>query len=548
MAEIFLAQSRGPEGFEKQVVIKRIRSMLADDPSFVQMFIAEARVASRLNHANIVHIFDFDRHEDTYYLAMEYVRGKSLADVHRRARDEARAFPQLLAAQVALEVARGLAYAHKLTDHGQSLGLVHRDVTPHNILVAFEGAVKLTDFGIAKASNRASTAGMLKGKFAYMSPEQARGEPVDARTDVFALGITVWELLTGTRLFDGESDVAVLRAVQERPIPSPRDLNPAVHPALAALLMRALQRDPAHRYQTAGDFERALLQYVIGEARTPEDSDVGAFVRSLFAEEAAAEEDTEPVVPLQLFASTDASAPRSRPSAGPAPSERGDPNRMLQQTVRSGGAPLPREDEAFAPTRAPSSGKTPREQSRPTTPGAQSAVTRSPPRDEASVLAAQLGRRGRRMGMAVLAVAALAAVAGVAFFAGRIDSRADSPSAAESSPRPAPPPPSPPPAPSATPDPPTPASSTSPAAAVVPATAPAPPAGPPGFLMVRVQPWGKLYVDGKFQGDIEGTSRRLSLEPGLHLVRLANGRKAKSWNVEIESGKTDLRTHSFIDE
>jgi serine/threonine protein kinase len=553
MAEIFLAQSRGPEGFEKQVVIKRIRSVLADDPSFVQMFIAEARVASRLNHANIVHIFDFDRHEDTYYLAMEYVRGKSLADVHRRARDEGRAFPQLLAAQVALEVARGLAYAHKLTDHGQSLGLVHRDVTPHNVLVAFEGAVKLTDFGIAKASNRASTAGMLKGKFAYMAPEQARGEAVDARTDIFTLGITVWELLTGTRLFEGESDVAVLRAVQERPIRSPRDLNPAVDPALAALVMRALQRDQVRRYQTAGDFERALLQYVIGEARTPEDSDVGAFVRSLFADEAAAEDDSEPVLPLQLIASTEASAPRTRPGARP-PSERGDPNRMLQQTVRSGGAPVPMEDEAFAPTRTPSSGKTPRAQSGPTTPGAQSAVTRSPPRDEASLLAAPLGGRSRRLGLALLAIAALGAVGGIAFLAGRTGSRTESPSAslapsptapgprAEPNPRPELP------APLATPAPPTPASSTSPAGVVVPATAPTTPARPPGFLVVRVQPWGKLYVDGNFHGDIEGTSRRLSLEPGPHVVRLANGRKAKSWNVEIESGKTDLRSHSFIDE
>jgi serine/threonine protein kinase len=560
MAEIFLAQSRGPEGFEKQVVIKRIRSVLADDPSFVQMFIAEARVASRLNHANIVHIFDFDRHDDSYYLAMEYVRGKSLADVHRRARDEGRPFPQLLAAQVALEVARGLAYAHKLTEHGQPLGLVHRDVTPHNVLVSFEGAVKLTDFGIAKASNRASTAGMLKGKFAYMSPEQARGEPVDARTDIFALGITSWELLTGTRLFDGESDVAVLRAVQGRPIPSPRDLNPAVDPDLSALVLRALQRDPAQRYQSAGDFERALLQYVIGEARTPEDSDVGAFVRSLFADEAAAEEDTEPAVPLQLIASTEASARRTRPSARGATSERAEPNRMLQQTVRSGGAPVPMEDEAFAPTR----GKTPRAQSRPTVPDGQSAVTRAPPGDEASQLAAQLGRRSRRMGLAVLALAALGAVAGVAFLAGRSESRSDGPRASfapspagrepRAGPDPRPELPSPPamaappttPAPSP-PAPPSPASSTATAAAA-PANAPNPAAVPSGFLVVRVQPWGKLYVDGKFQGDIEGSSHRISLEPGSHLVRLANGRKAKSWNVEIESGKTDLRSHSFIDE
>ena len=222
MAEIFLAQSHGPEGFEKQVVIKRIRAALADDPSFVQMFIAEARVASKLNHANVVHIFDFDRHEDSYYLAMEYVRGKSLAEVHRRARTAGPAVsPGARGADRPRGGARPRPTPTGSPTTASSLGLVHRDVTPHNVLLSYEGAVKLTDFGIAKASNRASTAGMLKGKFAYMAPEQARGEPVDARTDLFALGITLWELLTGARLFDGDSDVAVLRAVQEREIVSP---------------------------------------------------------------------------------------------------------------------------------------------------------------------------------------------------------------------------------------------------------------------------------------------------------------------------------------
>ncbi|HET9037469.1 MAG TPA: serine/threonine-protein kinase, partial [Myxococcaceae bacterium] len=200
MAEIYLAAALGPEGFEKDVVIKRVRPGLAGDPEFVRMFIAEARVASRLNHANLVHIFDFDKHEDTYYLAMEYVRGHSLWELRRRRQERGVAIPPMLVAQIGMEVARGLAYAHRLTDGGHSLNLVHRDVTPHNVLLSFDGAVKLTDFGIAKAGGRATTSGMLKGKFAYMSPEQARGDALDARTDVFALGVTLWELLTGARL------------------------------------------------------------------------------------------------------------------------------------------------------------------------------------------------------------------------------------------------------------------------------------------------------------------------------------------------------------
>ncbi len=286
MAEVFLATAQGAEGFEKPVVIKRIRSGLANDASFVEMFIAEARLASRMSHPNLVHIFDFDRHEDSYYLAMEYIRGRSLLQVHKRASELSTSIPPVLVAQLGLDVARGLGYAHKLSDHGQPLNLVHRDVTPHNVLLSYDGAVKLTDFGIAKAGGRATAAGMLKGKFAYMAPEQARGDPVDARTDLFSLGITLWELLTGGRLFDGDTDLAVLRAVQERPVLPPADLNPAVDEELSGVIVKALARAPASRYQTAAELERALLHYVRHHSHEPEETDVGAFVRDLFPVEA----------------------------------------------------------------------------------------------------------------------------------------------------------------------------------------------------------------------------------------------------------------------
>jgi eukaryotic-like serine/threonine-protein kinase len=538
MAEIFLAQSHGPEGFEKQVVIKRIRSALADDPSFVQMFIAEARVASKLNHANVVHIFDFDRHEDSYYLAMEYVRGKSLAELHRRARNVNRPFPSVLAAQISLEVARGLAYAHRLTDHGQPLGLVHRDVTPHNVLVSFEGAVKLTDFGIAKASNRASTAGMLKGKFAYMAPEQARGDPVDARTDLFALGITLWELLTGARLFDGDSDVAVLRAVQEQEIVSPSRVTPAVDPALAEVVMTALQRDPTRRFQNATELERKLLTYVIGATRTPEDTDVGLFIRSLFPEEAAREEDTDPVGPLQLVSAVGptASGPRASAASTGLRDTRAE-GRLLQKTAPSGSmAPL-LEDEAFAATRTPTS----RRSSGATAPGRrQSVVTESGPAEEMRVIAAELGARRRRVVLAIVGLAVVVGVGGIAFVAGRTDSgpeRGPAPPVAAVPPVPTRPVTTPSSPPTADPRPP---------ALPSPPPAIAPPAAP-GFLVVKAQPWGKLYVDGKFAGDVEG-SRRFPLAPGSHILRLVNGKKTRPWTVEVESGKTVTREHSFLEE
>jgi len=284
MAEIYLCAAVGPEGFEKEVVLKVVRSFLARDETFMTMFVAEARLASRLNHANVVQIFDFAKHDDSYFIAMEYVRGVSLWDLRRRCRELGAAMPVIVAAEIALQVARGLQYAHALTDRGRPLGVVHRDVTPHNVLLSFDGAVKLTDFGIAKASgNQISTAsGMLKGKFAYMSPEQARGEKLDARSDLFALGIILWELLTGGRLFEGDSDVAVLRAVQTSYISPPQRLNPDVPAVLDWVVMKALERDLAKRFQTAAELERVLASFVLHHTQAVEDANVGLFVSKMF--------------------------------------------------------------------------------------------------------------------------------------------------------------------------------------------------------------------------------------------------------------------------
>ncbi len=285
MAEIFLASAQGPEGFSKDVVIKVVKEFLTADAQFVQMFIAEARLASLLNHANVVQIFDFGKHEDSHYLAMEYVRGASLWDLRRRAKDTGTVIAPALAAEIIAQTARGLHYAHALTNAGQKMNVVHRDVTPHNVLLSFDGAVKLTDFGIAKATTTHTVPGMLKGKFAYMAPEQARGEKVDARTDIFALGVVTWELLTGGRLFDGDTDLGILRAVQESLIPPPSRLNPQVPQELSDIVMKALARPLPERFQTAFEFEKALANWVRRSAASVDQTDIGAFLRQLFHQE-----------------------------------------------------------------------------------------------------------------------------------------------------------------------------------------------------------------------------------------------------------------------
>jgi serine/threonine-protein kinase len=312
MAEIYLASAMGAEGFTKDVVIKVVRSFLADDDQFVQMFIAEARLASRLNHANVVQIFDFGKHDETYFLAMEFVHGASLSQLRKRCRGFGMPLPSVLAAEICAQVARGLQYAHNLSENGQKLGVVHRDVTPHNVLLSFDGAVKLTDFGIAKATTSQTAPGMLKGKFAYMSPEQGRGDRVDNRTDIFALGIVLWEMLTGARLFDGDTDVAVLRAVQDSLIPPPSRVDGDVPPELSDIVMKALARNADERFQTAFELDRALSTFVLKNAQSVEDTSVGLFMQQMFREEFGGNSDAEPAhlqaAPAEALASQQAAA------------------------------------------------------------------------------------------------------------------------------------------------------------------------------------------------------------------------------------------------
>jgi serine/threonine protein kinase len=287
MAEVWKARIVGPAGFQRTMVVKRILPHLVEDPHFVQMFVAEARLSARLNHANIVHVFELGDVDGEYFLAMEYVRGRDLVNV-MRAQLLRGLPPPGLGAYVAREVCRALAYAHALTDdNGVPLRLIHRDVSPSNVMIGFDGAIKLLDFGIAKAlaeanENKTQT-GTLKGKFGYMAPEQVEGKDIDHRADLFAAGIVLHESLTGRRLFKGAHDLQTIQMVREARVDPPSALNAEVPPELDRICLKALARRPEDRYKSCDDMAIDLDQVAHGMKWGPER--VTVLLRELFPDE-----------------------------------------------------------------------------------------------------------------------------------------------------------------------------------------------------------------------------------------------------------------------
>jgi serine/threonine-protein kinase len=264
MAEVFLAVVRGPAGFNKLMVIKQIRPQLAEDPEFLGMFLDEARLAARLSHPNVVQTNEVGHEAGRYFIAMEYLEGQPLNRVlHRFQRSGG--FPLGLHLRVISEVLAGLHHAHEITDYdGTPLGVVHRDVTPHNIFLTYDGQVKVVDFGIAKAMNSSSETrtGVLKGKVAYMAPEQARGERVDRRADLFSVGILLWEAATGKRMWKGVPDIAILQRLLNGDIPTPSSVNPDVSEVLEAIILKCLATDREGRYDTATELQADIDSYL----------------------------------------------------------------------------------------------------------------------------------------------------------------------------------------------------------------------------------------------------------------------------------------------
>jgi serine/threonine protein kinase len=261
MAEIFLARVSGLPGFQKMVVIKRILPQLASNNDFVEMFLDEARIAATLQHPNVVQMYDVGVVDGNYFIAMEYLHGEDVRAIMKTVHRAEKKLPLEHALNIVIGVASGLHYAHeKVGFDGNKLDIVHRDVTPQNIIVTYDGAVKLLDFGIAKASNRFGETrfGTLKGKVPYMSPEQCRGEPLDRRSDIFSLGIMLYELTLGKRLFRGKSDFDLLKQIVEGVVPPPRELDPGYAPDLEAIVMRALEKEKDRRYATARELQAEL--------------------------------------------------------------------------------------------------------------------------------------------------------------------------------------------------------------------------------------------------------------------------------------------------
>jgi eukaryotic-like serine/threonine-protein kinase len=288
MADIFLAAQTSLGGFEKLMVIKRILSHLAREERFIEMFLDEARIAAVLNHPNVVQIFDLGRIENQYFIAMEYLPGESLAMVVKTCRNRGEPLAPELSAGIIMQAAEGLQHAHTMTGKdGKPLGIVHRDISPQNIFVLYDGGVKVVDFGIARAASLRTTqtrTGTLKGKYSYMSPEQILGGDLDGRSDVFSLGIVLWECLTGRKLFRHESDLKLLQSITDEDAPSPLSINPNLPPVIVEITMKALARNRDQRYQSAADLRSALSTYLKVCAVEADTMAIGKLMQILFVD------------------------------------------------------------------------------------------------------------------------------------------------------------------------------------------------------------------------------------------------------------------------
>jgi serine/threonine protein kinase len=287
MAEVVLARQTGLQEFEKVVVIKRILPHLAVQERFINMFISEARLAARFNHPNIVQIYELGKHKGSFFMAMEYIHGEDLKSIVRRCAKLKRRLPVEHIVKIMSEVCNGLNYAHsQVGKDGKLLGVVHRDISPQNVLLSYQGGVKIVDFGIAKVRNQISTTipGKVKGKHAYMSPEQCYGKKLDRRSDIFSAGIIMYELLTWRRLFKKKRDQDTIKAVVECKVKPPKEIVPELDDELQDIVLKALAAKPKDRYQTAQEMQLALEDYLVNNGLKSNSILLARFIEDLYAD------------------------------------------------------------------------------------------------------------------------------------------------------------------------------------------------------------------------------------------------------------------------
>ena len=411
MAEIFLSKLLGADGFERNVVIKRMLSNLSSLPDFVEMFRDEARLAARLSHPNIIQIHELGFIEGCYYICMEYLAGEDFSTTLRQAGKKRQYTPIPIVMRVLADAARGLHYAHDFTNEsGQPLHVVHRDISPSNLYVTYQGQVKVLDFGIAKASSRLvqTRTGVVKGKYIYMAPEQARGEEVDRRADIFSLGVSLYESITNVRPFARENDLAVLNALLQGDFMPPTKLRPDIPKELEAVVLKAMALRPEDRFATASEFADALERCTSGKLALASNKDLSEYMRMQFGDQRFTEKTRVPTLATlkAMSAQLGASAP-DKPvvfaSSGVFP---------------AAGAPPP-------PAPEPSDSST--------------SVVPPPARPPAPVAEGPTAVRPRRLGLVAGAVAAALLVAVGGFVAWRAMSTPPEPVAVAVAPTPAPP-------------------------------------------------------------------------------------------------------------
>jgi eukaryotic-like serine/threonine-protein kinase len=514
MAEIYLAKLIGPGGFEKQLVIKQISPALSTEPAFVDLFVAEAKTLVSLSHGNIVPIYELGVVDDTYFIAMEYVDGPPLADLLRGLERSGERMSPGVAAFIAVELLDGLGYAHRKGD-----GVIHRDVSPRNVLCSREGEVKLVDFGIAVASGARQRGGLPAGSFPYMSPEQVRGEALDRQSDVFSAGAVLWELITGAPLFARATADDTLEAVLSAEVPPPSSRAPGVPSALDAICARALARDRAERYPTAGEFHAALGRHLYSLDTPVTASTLAALVSRVC-----------PAVPR--------SAPGPDPEPDPDPELRDPPvsTRVMPKKRRAPTVQTFATSVAFASVLKNATPLVP-----------FSAIPDPVPVPVPEPVPAPVpvpvpGRRRAPLLLAALVALAAFAATTLLVLARRDDTPRPPPAAAATATDPAPHPgPGPDPGPGPGPDPaPVPATAPDAAPLATPAPASRPDAAPRrpagrGHVAVGANPWADVYVDGALVGQAPGS---FPVAAGRRTVELRFRDQRRRFEVAVVADQT----------